>query len=665
MNTFFSKALQYAANGYSVIPLKKDKRPLIATWLDFQKVAASDEVVAAWWEKYPEANIGIVTGKISGVTVIDIDTKGDTVVDWKQFPTTYTVKTPSGGYHLYYQYDPDIKQTANTYPQFPHVDIRNDGGYVVAAGSVTNYIGKSGELEGGEYVVEVAMEPVAFPRNLFITKEKKTKPAASLLEKIDEVVVMKEGDGRNNKMCSLLGTLLRGQPHKNYPQIKETFFTLAEAVDDPLPKGELETIWDSIANRAVVDAPAVELIVNNKGQPYVNLENVKKILTEDVEFNSRCVFDEFLQTYRYRPAGVKEYRELHDSDEITLTREISVKYPPFAMVSSALVRAALIERARENKVDSAKDYVRSCVWDKVSRLDTWLSQTYNVEANAYHQAVGANWFKGMVKRVIDPGCKFDYVLVLEGNQGTKKSTSLGIIGGEWHVETTATPDNKDFLMLLQGNLIIEFSEGETLSRGEIKQLKALITTQHDKYRSPYERHVQTHPRRCVFAMTTNQTEYLKDETGNRRWLPVATQGEANIEWLRTNRDQLFAEALYRVETLKETTYEFPDEVREEQERRQVTDPNQDRIVEWYMGLTPADKKNGITADLAFRGALNQIGAKFSKRDEIEITNVFKKELRLEKKQVMVDRQRYMRWFPTDMEWVEAGVKSLTNIDLEF
>lgn len=664
MTQFYAKALQYLIQGYSVIPLKKDKKPLIATWLDFQKSAATEEVIEGWWEKYPEANIGIVTGKISGITVVDIDTKGETVVDWKSFPQTYTVKTPSGGYHLYYQYDPEIKQTANTYPQFPHVDIRNDGGYVVGAGSITSYYSKDGELTGGEYTVEVAMEPAVFPRALFVTKEKKVKKEG-LLQKIDAVTKMKDGDGRNNKLCSMLGTMLRGQPLHKYPDVKASFFTVAEAMKNPLQREELETIWDSITGRALSEVKLINFLTDHKGRTYVNLENVKKILTEDPDFMDRVQFDEFLQKYKYRTMNKGPYRDLHDSDEVTLTREISIKYPEFAMVNPSVVRMALLEQARENKIDSAVDYIRSCKWDGVPRLDLWLSKTYNVAESDYHKAIGSNWFKGLAKRIIDPGCKFDYVLVLEGEQGTKKSTSLGIIGGAWHVETTATPDSKDFLMLLQGNLIIEFSEGETLSRGEIKQLKAVITTQNDKYRSPYERHIQTHPRRCVFAMTTNQTEYLKDETGNRRWLPVATRGEANIEWLRTNRDQLFAEALYRVETLKETTYEFSKETEEEQMRRQVSDPNEDRIVEWYMALTENVKASGVTADMAYRGALGQVMSKMNKRDEIEITSVYKHALKLERKQKMVDGHRFMRWYAAGVEPLEQLFMTTVQVENEF
>lgn len=641
MKNLYSKALSFSVQGYSIIPLKKDKKPLINSWLDFQKTPATEQIIEGWWLRHPEANIGIVTGAISGITVVDIDVKGDTVVPLDTFPPTFTVRTPSGGYHLYYQYDKDIKQTANTYPQFPHVDIRNDGGYVVGPGSDNG--------QGAEYVVVDKQSPKSFPRELFLGKQGAldvgSKTKTPLAKKIKEIKALKEGDGRNNAMCSLLGQLLRGQSQQNYPEIKETFYSIASGVPDPLPQKELETIWNSIGGRAFAEAHTVDLIVNHKGEPHINIENIRKILIEDPDFAGRCVYDTFLQEYIYHePGGV--IRALHDSDEITITREISVKYKPFAMVNPAVIRQALMEVARSHSADCARDFFNSLVWDNVPRLDTWLSNTYNVADNAYHRAVGSNWLKGLARRVVEPGCKFDYVLVLEGKQGTRKSTSLGVLGGAWHIETTASPDNKDFLMLLQGNLIIEFSEGETLSRGEIKQLKALITTQFDKFRAPYERYVQTYPRRCVFAMTTNQTEYLKDETGNRRWLPVATVGDANLEWLRSNREQLFAEALYRVSVLKETTHEFPDEVFEEQAKRQVSDPNEDRIIEWYVTVLNEQQKGvGVTAHMAFTGALGQSYTRFSKRDQMEITAVFKNILKLDKKQVKIEGVNVIRWYP--------------------
>src|ERR1019366_4581729 len=251
--------------------------------------------------------------------------------------------------------------------------------------------------------------------------------------------------------------------------------------------------------------------------------------------------------------------------------------------SKDMVGDAIRLISRENQFDSAIDYIKSLKWDKTNRLDSWLHDVYGVSKNEYHTAVGSNWLKGLVKRITQPGCKFDYVLVLEGEQGTKKSTSLGILGGDWHVETVMSTDSKDFYMQFQGKAIVEFSEGETLTRTEVKRMKAIITTQVDKYRPPYEALSQDFPRRCVFAMTTNQSEYLKDETGNRRWLPITLLKEADVEWLRANRDRLFAEAYYRLTTENETVHEFPLlATADQQAARRLDEPYTEDICRWYM-----------------------------------------------------------------------------------
>jgi predicted P-loop ATPase len=264
-----------------------------------------------------------------------------------------------------------------------------------------------------------------------------------------------------------------------------------------------------------------------------------------------------------------------------------------------------------------------------------------------------------VKRITEPGCKFDYVLVLEGEQGTKKSTSLYILGGNWHVETAMSTDSKDFFMQFAGKAIVEFSEGETLSRTEVKRMKAIITMQTDKYRPPYERNSQEFPRRCVFAMTTNQTEYLKDETGNRRWLPVTVAlPEANVEWLAANREQLFAEAYHRVANLKETTYDFPkEEMLEAQEKRRIQDANTDLVTDWYFNtLTNTDRREGITVQQVFK-AINGgwAGKPMNKYDEMTIGTLLKKTLKLTNERVSVGGARCTKWFDRTGRVIEQEV----------
>jgi predicted P-loop ATPase len=317
-----------------------------------------------------------------------------------------------------------------------------------------------------------------------------------------------------------------------------------------------------------------------------------------------------------------------------------------------MVRDAMTKVSKEHAIDSARDYIAGLTWDGVARLDTWLCSTYGVANDEYHKKVGANWLKGLVKRIVEAGCKFDYVLVLEGEQGVKKSTSLHVLGGAWHAETTMSTDTKDFFMQFAGKAIIEFSEGETLSRTEVKRMKAIITMQSDRYRMPYERATLDFPRRCVFAMTTNQTEYLKDETGNRRWLPVkVVLPEADIEWLRANREQLFAEAYHRVHNLKETLYEFPkEEMERAQNERMVHDANEDLVASWYYNeLRIEEREAGITIKKVYDECLHRSMPMkpMSKYDEMQIAFIFSR-IGLTKKREMVGGARATRYFPKEM-----------------
>lgn len=377
-------------------------------------------------------------------------------------------------------------------------------------------------------------------------------------------------------------------------------------------------------------------------------ENYCRVFRKHPHFKDRVRYDEFRSRMEYRPFKTGLWRPLQDSDVIELQAQLSIEFTVFQITAKEMIYDAMIAVGLENKYDSARDYIAGLPWDQMPRLSSWLSEVYGVPNDVYHQAVGSNWLKGLVKRIVEPGCKFDFVLVLEGEQGVKKSTSLAILGQDWHVETTMGTDSKDFFMQFQGKAIIEFSEGETLSRTEVKRMKAIISTQVDTYRPPYERVTRDFPRRCVFAMTTNQDEYLKDETGNRRWLPVrVVLAEANIEWLKENREQLLAEAYHRVVTGKESIYEFPlEETRAAQQERRITDPNTDAVVDWYMQLSESDKQKGVSVDEAAKQALHTgFAGPINRIEQMSIANIFREVLKLQKKQTMVNGIRRVRWHP--------------------
>lgn len=381
-------------------------------------------------------------------------------------------------------------------------------------------------------------------------------------------------------------------------------------------------------------------------KPVQSTENMYRILTCHPQFQGKLRFDAFKNVFEIQ--DINGWRPLDDVDAIQVQCEISILFPEFRKIGKEMIFDAMMKAAKDAQIDSGADYVKALTWDGQPRLATWLSNVYGVPKDEYHASIGSNWLKGLVKRLVEPGCQFDYVLVLEGEQGIGKSSSLAVLGGDWHSESTISTETKDFFMQMQGKAIIEFSEGETLSRTEVKRMKAIITMRTDRFRPPYGRFSLDFPRRCVFAMTTNQEEYLKDETGNRRWLPVRCEKKADLDWLRENRDQLYAEAYHRVHSGKETTYEFPEELmKAAQEERRIHDPNTEAVIDWYTTqLTYDQRAEGITVSQAYQGAILKNmsnGRSMSKFDEMSIADILKTTMKLEKRRSMRNGIRVWKW----------------------
>lgn len=378
------------------------------------------------------------------------------------------------------------------------------------------------------------------------------------------------------------------------------------------------------------------------------VENIFVILTHHPNFSGNFRFDSWTNKMEIRKNGKWEYLKEHDY--ITTQRIIQRLYPQFSTVAKELIIDGIDAACRSNAHDSAEDYIRSLEWDNTPRLDSFIEKAFGVEKSDYHSAVGENFFKGMAKRITDPGCKFDTMVILVGEQGIEKSKAFETIASKpWYVETALNVESKDFFMQFQGKLIIEFSEGETMSRSDAKHLKAVVSTSIDTYRASYGRITEDHPRRCVFTMTTNQVEVLKDETGARRYYPIRVEQQVNIQYIKDNRDQLFAEALYRVECLEEKYWEYPEESKEIQNQFMVRSQFEDSISKW---LENPIGTNGYKIDILIDGftifdiwnhCLYGDKSRFSKRDEMAI-GLALTGLGYKKSQRMINGVRKMRWY---------------------
>lgn len=247
--------------------------------------------------------------------------------------------------------------------------------------------------------------------------------------------------------------------------------------------------------------------------------------------------------------------------------------------TEAYTHAGLIYAAKLDSYDPVRDYMDRLDWDGKPRLDGWLARHAGAEDTELGAALFSKWMISAVARTFNPGCQADYTLILEGAQGLRKSTFLRTLAGAEHFQDTIPDINgKDAKMACHGPLIIEFGELRNLTNKEVEHVKAFLTCRVDRYRPPYGREEVEKARRCVFAGSTNDSVYLRDTTGNRRFWPVRV-GRINIKRARRDRDQLWAEAVHRYREGEQwhLNAELEAEAAKEQAARRLGHPWEDEL----------------------------------------------------------------------------------------
>jgi predicted P-loop ATPase len=626
------------------MPVGADKKPLLKTWKQYQTKAAGDQQIKSWWEKWPNANIGIITGEVSGVTVLDIDTyRGG---DASKFPRTFSVKTGNGGIHLYYRYAPGFTISANAYPEFPGVDLRGDGGFVVAPYSVTNYSDPhTHEHKGGEYVIIDSREPVPFPSALF--------PQAKKKRKVSELVGVGTG-GRNDAITSMIGKMLKMTDEKEWEkEVWPAVERINQTYTPPLPKDELRTTYESIKTKEQVrreqlilsplqldDGQEVHLHKSSNNVAYRDMSNVLAVLEQHPFYKGTLKYNEFRHEIEYHG------RPLEEADLFKIQHFLQ-SIIGLHNIGKDAIYAAVCHYASLNKYDEAQDWLKSLHWDGVPRLHEWLAKTTHVEADPYHAGVGAQWFLGMIRRIMIPGSTFDYVLVYIGKQGCGKTSLFRILGGPWYKSYTGAVDNKDFYLALRGAMILDLDEGASLTRSDAIKIKSIITETHDEYRAPYDRLMKKYPRRFVFSMSTNDDEPFRDITGNRRYWVIESDAKVNFEWITENREQLFAEAYDAFVNKRE----LPEMQWDEAEDRQGQHMPDDAWTE-LVSATVQKSHDYCTGSLLYSTTVEEVYSKtfpdaplerLNRGHEMRIAAIFKRHLGLVKKQLTVNGKRKMRW----------------------
>jgi len=224
-------ALQYADLGWSVIPIGKDKKSLIK-WEVYQRTRAAKKEIEAWFTRYPDANVGIVTGAISGIVVIDIDTPEK--IDYP-LPLTVASQTASGGRHIFCKHPG--REVKNRVRIVPNVDIRADGGYVVVPPSLLS--------SGNQYVWNIPpgeMELAELPHWAFGEEEKDADWKTTIAKPVME-------GSRNEVSAQMAGKMLGYLPEDTWEMVWLGMQRWNQNNKPPLPEKELKNVFNSIASR--------------------------------------------------------------------------------------------------------------------------------------------------------------------------------------------------------------------------------------------------------------------------------------------------------------------------------------------------------------------------------------------------------------------------------
>lgn len=311
------------------------------------------------------------------------------------------------------------------------------------------------------------------------------------------------------------------------------------------------------------------LSINKEKAPHTNLHNAVTILESDEALKGTIYYDAFLQRVIRRNSPEREWQ---DADDLEATHHIQ-SLLAMPRMSRDTVSQAVITVAHRNTRNCVQEWLSGLEWDGTTRLESFFSDHFGATDNDYSRNAGKNFWLSLVARALKPGCKVDNMIVLEGAQGVGKSTALQIIGGDWFAEQHESATNpKAFAEILQGKLLVEISEMDAFSRSEVNRVKQTVSCPSDRFRASYGRYAVDHPRTCVFVGTTNRDDWNRDETGARRFWPIACVGQIEIGNIRLVRDNCFAEALARYK-LQETHWEMPQEAaKAEQESRYSPDP---------------------------------------------------------------------------------------------
>lgn len=326
-----------------------------------------------------------------------------------------------------------------------------------------------------------------------------------------------------------------------------------------------------------------QLEINKQGKVAPTSPNLELIFNNDINLKDKIAIDRFaskllcMDEMPWDKKLKKKYpREWTDADDAGLLWYLEATYRIYARDKTYQMLAYIAE---ENSFNEVEDYLKNLKWDGEKRVETLLIDYLGAEDNIYTRAVMKKSLSAAVGRAIVGGVKYDYMPILAGPQGIGKSTFLANLGKQWFSDSLVSFEGKDAAELIQGTWINEVGELTAMNRQETNAVKQFLSKCNDRYRAAYGRHTKEYPRRCVFYGTSNDFEFLKDQTGNRRFWPVDVgineptksvwddmPGEIDQIWAEAAWYYRLGEPLYLTGEVEEIAKQMQEEHSEQSER---------------------------------------------------------------------------------------------------
>lgn len=344
------------------------------------------------------------------------------------------------------------------------------------------------------------------------------------------------------------------------------------------------------------DAWITVLQTTQQGAVKPTIDNIRVILDNDPLLKGKFALNKFagrgevLGTLPWEVAGKR--RLWSDTDSNGLYWYLEKRYD---ITKRGNIDAALDIHASTHAFNEVQDYIEGLAWDGTPRLDTICIDYLGAEDNEYTRAVCRKAFTAAIARAMEPGCKYDNMLILCGRQGLGKSTLLDKMSRGWFNDSIRTFEGKEASELLQGVWLVEVAELDAFRRTDVSRIKQFLSLRADRYRAAYGRNVKELPRCCAFFGTCNQMDFLQDMTGNRRFWPVdvGLQPATKDVWQHLPDhviDQLWAEAKARWQTGEQLylTGDIEKQAQDMQERHRDASPKEGLIADFVLREIPTD-----------------------------------------------------------------------------